>query len=180
MAVESADVEIRLTTKAGAAGDSTASTPAASLGKYASTTVLTDATLENLFDNVLGAEAAAGRTTYRAIAVYNSHPTDTWESVAAYIPSQIAGGADLSIGVDPAGPSDIDSAGAQGEEIATETDAPAGVTFSTPSTYGDGIVLGDLAPDECVIVWARLVVPADTNALSLDGALIAVRGLSDA
>lgn len=179
MAVESADIKVRLSTKTGAAGNTTASTPAESLGKYISTTDLVDATLQNLFSNITAAQAAAGVTLYRCIFAYNSHGSQTWQSVVAWLLSQIAGGGDLSMGLDPAGSVPAGQAGAQAEEIADETTAPTGVTFSQPTDIADALSLGNIVAGNCHAIWFKLVVPADVAAQRLDNAIFKVQGQSD-
>ena len=73
MAVQASDIKARLSTQSGSAGNTTASTPADSIGGYISTTDLIDAAVENLFANVSAADAATGRTYYRCAFLYNSH-----------------------------------------------------------------------------------------------------------
>ncbi len=169
-------MEFRLSTKAGSAGDSTASTAAGSLGKYMSTRVIVDGALGNLFRPATGLEATAGHTDYRCLFVLNEHATDAQDNVKVWIGSQVVGGADIAIGLDPAGVTAEDSSSAQAAEIATEAVAPTGVTFSTPTTIGVGLNTGTVQAGECFAVWIRRRVPAGAFANSADGALILVGG----
>lgn len=178
MPITSTDVEQRLSTQTGAAGNSTASTPAASIGKWMSTTVLTDASLENLFRNITATEAEIGITLYRCLFVVNLHATGTWEQVKFWLLSQIAGGGTVAIGLDPAGAVAFDSGSAQAAAPADEETAPSGVTFSAPTSIGDALSLGDIGPEECHALWFRLTVPPDVEALALDNCLYRVRGIS--
>lgn len=178
MAVESADVEIRLSTQTGSAGNSTASTPAASIGKWMATTELTDASLENLFRNITALEAETGITLYRCLFVYNTS-ADLWESVKLWLVSQIAGGGTVAVGLDPAGAVANDSGSAQAAVPADGETAPSGVTFSSPTSIDTALELGDIAAGECYAFWFRLTVPADIEALNLDNALFIVRGVSE-
>lgn len=176
MAITASDLTFRLSTTAGAAGDSTAQgDPDASLGKYASTTEVTDATLHNLFDRVSGDENAASDVEYRCMFVVNEHATLTLESAVAWISAEVAGGASVAIGLDPAGVVDVDAAPAQAATIANESTAPAGVTFSAPTTKGTGLAIGDVGPGQCQAVWVRRTA-ADTGAVDADGATISVAG----
>ena len=179
MAVQDSDIKVRLSTQSGAAGNSTASTPAASIGKYMSTTDLVDASVENLFANITAAEAATGKTVYRCVFVYNAHGSQTWQGVKAWIVSQIAGGGDIAIGLDPAGSVANNSGSAQAAVPANDTTAPTGVTFSQPTSEGDALSLGNIVAGNCYAVWARLVVPPDVAALNLDDAIIRFKGQSD-
>src|SRR5512147_1382717 len=101
MPIVTADIKIKLSTKSGAAGNSLAQADVnASLGKYISTTELVTATINNLFDNVTGAENAASGVDYRCLFIHNSHATLSLENTAIYISSQVAGGTTLAIAVD--------------------------------------------------------------------------------
>lgn len=169
MAIIPAELVMRLSVVTASAGDTTASTPAASLGDQVSTTVLTPAALENLFDNVSGAQAAAGHTDYRCAFILNNNATLTATNTRVSIQSQTALGGTIDIGLDPTAKSPKGQAGAQAVTIANETTAPAGVAFA-----GTEITLGDLAPGEVRAVWLRRTVTAATAALALDGVVLAV------
>jgi hypothetical protein len=176
MPIVSGDIEFRLSTTSGSAGNSTAQAdPDASLGKYMSTTAIVDATLGNLFDNVSGAENAASDVEYRCLFVYNTHATLTLEGAACWISSEVSGGASVAIGLDPAGNVADDSASDQAATIADESSAPAGVSFSAPTSFGAGLSVGDLGPGECRAIWVRRTA-ANTSALNNDGATISVQG----
>ena len=176
MAIVAADIKKRFSVKTGAAGDSTASSAAASLGKYVSTTDITLATLNNLFRAITSDEAAVGITIYRCFFLLNDHATYTFTDVLVWIASQIAGGGTVSMGLDPAGAAPRGQAGAQAAEIANEETAPTGVTFSSPTTEGTALSIGDLAVDGCYAIWLKLVVPAGASALALDQAVLTVKG----
>jgi hypothetical protein len=76
MPIVTADLLVKLSVTTGAAGNSTAQGNVNnSLGKYISTTQITDASLNNLFDDVSGDENAAGTVDYRCIFLHNSHAT---------------------------------------------------------------------------------------------------------
>ncbi len=167
-------MEFRLSTKAGSAGDSTASTAAASLGKYMSTSRLQGGALGNLFDEATGQEATDGSIDYRCFFALND--TAAPFTGVAWIASQVAGGADVSIGLDPAGVTAENSASAQAAEIADELTAPAGVTFSVPTTEAVGLVIGTLAAGECAAIWVKRRVPAGAHARARDGATLVVGG----
>lgn len=175
MPITASDIVFRLTTTSGSAGDSTAGTPATSLGKYAATTAITTATLNNLWDDVSGAEASAGDIEYRAIAVLNNHASLTLQNAQIYISSQTAGGGTIDIGLDPVAVSAKGSASAQGTNIANESTAPASVTFSSPSS-GSPLTIGDMAPGTVKMIWLRRTVSAGASALNPDGVVLAVIG----
>lgn len=178
MTIAATDLQVRLSTTAGSAGDSLASTPAGSLGKYLSTTVLADANLHNLFDAVTGAEAAVGSVEYRCLFVLNSHATETLRETSVWIESQTPGGADVMIGLDPAGVTPKAQAGAQAATIASETAAPTGVTFSRPQTAGGALLVGDVAALSGFAVWVQRTVQSDPRALATDGVKLHAQGYS--
>jgi hypothetical protein len=175
MPIASSDIVYRLSVVTASAGDTTASTPAASLGDQVSTTVITPAALNNLFDDVSGAEAAAGDVEYRCVFALNNHATLTLLAANAYIASQTAGGGLIEIGLDPAAVSAKGSASAQAATIANESTAPAGVTFSSP-TSGSPLVIGDMAPGQVKGIWLRRTVTAGAAALNPDGVILTVAG----
>ena len=175
MAIVGSDLLWKLSTKAGAAGNSGTSTAAASLGKYISTTAWAGGVKHDLCDIVSGAENAASAVDFRCVFLHNAHATLTWESGVVWIAADVAGGCAFAIGVDPAAASAIGSASAQAAEIATETDAPAGVTFSAPTTEGAGLSIGSLAPGQCRAVWIRRTA-ANTAAKDNDGITLQISG----
>lgn len=178
MPVTSAEVLLKLSTTAGVAGNANASTPAASLGKYISTTVITDNNLNNLFDDVSGTENAALTVDYRCIFIHNNNGSAIqWQTVIAYLLSEVAGGANIAIGVDPTAASAIGSATAQAVTIANETTAPAGVTFSSPTTVGAAVALGNINAGSCRALWVRRTATASA-ALANDGVTLRLQGNS--
>jgi hypothetical protein len=174
MPITATDIQYRLSTTAGAAGDTTAGTPAGSLGKYASTTQVGTA-INDLFDDVSGDENAASDVEYRCIFVYNAHATLTWLGVVVWLSAETAGGANIAIAVDGIAASDIDAAPAQADQVANENTAPSGETFSSPTTKGAGLSIGDLTPDQVRAIWVRRTA-TNSAALNNDGATIRAEG----
>lgn len=180
MAIAASDIVFRYTTTAGAAGDSTAGTAAGSLGKYASTTVWSGGALNDLFDDVTGTENLANEDEYRCVAVLNNHATLTYFNAVVYVSAETAGGASVAIATDNIGPVAKGSAGAQGAQIANEDTAPAGTSaFSTPTTPGTGLALGNIAPGQVKLVWVRRRT-ASSAALDADGFTLSVAGDTNA
>lgn len=170
MAIASSDIKYRYSVVA-AAGNATAGTAAGSLGDQISTTDITTATLNNIFDDVSGAEAAAGDVEYRCFFVLNDHATLTLQGAIAQLTSQTAGGGLIAFGLDPAAVSPKAQASAQAATIANESSAPAGVTFnSTDQT------IGDIPAGSCKGIWLRRTVTAGAGALNPDGVVMTVVG----
>lgn len=179
MAIVASDIVLRLTTKSGSAGDTTAQAAptnptTGSLGGYTSTSVMAAGT-NGLFDDISGAENAANTVDYRAFDVLNNHASLTLQDAVVYLSAEVAGGASVAIAVDNIGPVAKGSA-SQGAQIATELSAPTGVgTFSSPTTVGTGLALGSLAPGQIRRVWVRRTA-ANTVALDSDGVTFAISG----
>lgn len=172
MPIVASDIVYRLSVKTGSAGDSTASSEPASLGKYVSTSVITTAQLNSIFDDVSGAESAAGDVEYRNIFVLNNHATLTLTNATVEVLSQTAGGGAIDIATDNIAASAKGSASAQAAEIANESTAPVGV-----SAFGAGpLSLGSLAPGQVKGVWLRRTVTAGASAVDPDGVILRVTG----
>lgn len=156
-----------LSVKTGSAGASTAGTPAGSLGKYVSTTPITTATANNLFDDVSGAEAAAGDVEYRCVFIQNDHATLTLQNCQVALASQTAGGGDIAIALDGTAISAKGSASAQAAEVVDEQTAPTGA-----GAFGTGALnVGNLGPGQVKGIWLRRTVTAGASATN-DGAIL--------
>lgn len=177
MPIADADLKRKFSTKVGAAGNSNAGTPAGSLGKYISTTEITNNNLHNLFDVVGGAENQAMESEYRCIFLHNAHATISLENCKVYIGAQVGGGANIELGVDPTAASAIGAAPAQAVEIANEDAAPAGVAFSAPTDAASAIAVGTLAPGQCRAIWIKRTT-ANSAALANDGFTLRIIGES--
>lgn len=175
MSITTSDIQYRLSVKTGSAGNTTASTPVASLGKYIATTQITDNSLENLFDNVTGDENAASDVEYRCFFIHNASATDSWQNIKLWLQSEVAGGATLAIGLDTTAASAVGSASAQALQVTDEQTAPAGVTFSSPTTSSAGLSVGTLNAGQVKAIWCRRTA-ANTGAVTNDGATLRAQG----
>ncbi len=175
-AIVAGDIVTRYSVVTGSAGDSTAGTANGSLGKYASTTAWTGGSLNDLFDDISGAENAASTVDYRGIAVLNNNASNVFENPVIYISAETAGGASIALAVDSTATSAKGSASAQMLQIANETTAPAGpLTFSSPTTVGTGLALSNIPTSNVKGIWIRRTA-ANTAALSADGFTLAIAG----
>jgi hypothetical protein len=174
VSIVAADLKVRLTIKTGVAGNASAQPdPNQSLGKYASTTDLVDATLDNLFDNVSGDENAASTVDYRAVVIYNSHATLSLTVPKIWLSAEVSGGASIAIGLDPVGVAAVTAI--LGTSIANETTAPAGVSFSAPTTKAGGLAPADIPAGSAVLLWVRRTA-ANTAAVDSDGVTLSCAG----
>lgn len=115
-----------------------------------------------MFPNVDASQSLQGLTTYRGIYIRNSNAVDTAVDVRVWIRANTPAGDNIDIGMDPAGKGDGSSTGVMAV-IANSTTAPAGVTFSGPSTYATGLSIGNLLPLQVIGLWQRRVVPVETR-----------------
>ena len=175
-AIVASDIVWRYTTTAGAAGNSTANTTVGTfLGKYASSSAWAGGSANDLFPDITGAQNAASQVDYAGLAIHNSNAANAYQNAVAYISAETAGGASIAIGVDTTAASAVGSATAQLLTIANSTTAPAGVTFSSPTTAGTGLSLGSIPTGNVKGLWVRRSA-ANTAALSNDGVTLATSG----
>jgi hypothetical protein len=174
-AIVPTDILFKYSVTSGAAGNSQAGAASSSLGKYISTTAWAGGVANDLFDDISGAENAASTVDYRCVFVHNSNAANPLESAVVYLSAEVAGGASIAVGADTTAASAIGSSSAQALQVASETTAPAGVTFSSPTTSGTGVSLGTIPVGQCKAFWVRRTA-ANSAALSGDGVTIAVTG----
>jgi hypothetical protein len=138
-----------------------------------SSTGITDNVNNNLFDDVSGAESAAGSVEYRGFYVRNNDGSRDLTDARIYISSLTSSADtefDLAIAVQAV---NVDMA-----TIANETTAPATVTFTRPTTYAGGLQLNGatgLVPAARRGVWIRRTVTAGAAAAN-DSGTITVEG----
>lgn len=174
-AITGSEILWKFATTAGSAGNSNTSTAAASLGKYISTSAWSGGSLNDLFDDVSGAENAASTVDYRCLFIHNSNGANAYQSATMWLSAETAGGASIAIGVDGTAASAIGASSVQAVTIANETTAPSGVTFTSPTTQGAGISLGNIPSGQCRAVWVRRTA-ANSAALSSDGVTLQITG----
>lgn len=127
--------------------------------------------VNGLFDYVSGAESTAGDTEYRCVYVKNAHATLTlygakvWVSVGT--PSTDTA---VQIGLGAAAISATET------EVANESTAPVGVTFSDSASEGAALTIGDLAAGAYKAVWIKRTVTAGAAAYSSDGMTLSFKG----
>ncbi|MGB0747197.1 MAG: hypothetical protein ACPGO3_00480 [Magnetospiraceae bacterium] len=144
--------------------------PNASLGGAISNTEIVDATDNNLFDDVSGAEGAAGDVEYRLMFLKNEDDTLTLQNASIYIDTNTpSGDSNVRIGLDPTGKNGTPTT------IADEGTAPAGVVFSEP-TQGAPLAITDLGPGEFYPVWVERTITAGAAAYNADNVQFAWQG----
>ena len=152
MPIVSGDIDFHLS---GGAANSSAD---AALGGAISTTEV-GAGVHNLFDIIGSSEATAGATEYRCFYVKNNHGSLTLQSAKIYI-SADSTGADTDIAIALAG----EGVNGTAETVANEGTAPTGETFSTPTTEGGALTIGDIPAGQHQAIWVRRTVSAGASA----------------
>lgn len=128
------------------------------------------ASSSTIFDDVSSAEAAAGDVEYRLVYVHNAHATLSYQNAAVWIQTQTpSASTDVAIGLAAAGLNATETA------VANEGTAPAGVTFSAPSTFAAGLSLGTIPAGQHYGVWVRRTVNAGASSAS-DSFTLRVQG----
>jgi hypothetical protein len=128
-----------------------------SLGGFIATTTWPGSALADLFDDISGNENAALTVDYRCVFIHNNHSTLILQNPVIFISNQNTspGHALPAIGIDTNAASPIGQATAQAVSITNETTAPAGVTFSTPTSQPSGLAIGNLFAGFCRAIWIR-------------------------
>lgn len=165
MAIVAGDIDFRLS------GGAANSDPNASLGGAKSSVEITDASLHNLFDIVSSTEANDGDIEYRCFYVHNSHATLTLQGARVWIQTNTPS-TDTVVAIALAG----EGVNGTAETVANESTAPVGETFSSPTDYAGGLVIGDIPPGQHMAIWVRRTVSAAASAYTSDSVVIRVQG----
>lgn len=128
------------------------------LGGAISTTEV-GAGVHNLFDIIGSSEATAGDTEYRCFYVKNNHGSLALQSAKIYI-SADSTGADTDIAIALAG----EGVNGTAETVANESTAPTGESFSTPTTEGTALTIGDIPAGQHQAIWVRRTVSVGASA----------------
>ncbi len=127
----------------------------------------------NLFDDVVKADALNGMSDYRCIYIYNNHPTDSILQVGVYgygAAGNPATAGDLFwVGADSAGVGNGSTTGVA-VTVADENTAPSGVTFSSPQVNAP-LLLGVIGPLQARAIWLKRVVPPALYAVTPNDAV---------
>lgn len=177
--ISPSDVLVYLSAPSASAGFVTAGTPGSSWGKYVSSTQLSGTAYDNLFSDITGAENAASQVDYACIFIMNNTSSgNSMLNVVAWLPTSadVAGGATVSLGADPAATSVKTTSTQQAAVISTNTNAPAGVSVwvsdevSDPASpsYTGGLQLGSIPPGYVKALWVRRTA-ANTGPVNADG-----------
>jgi hypothetical protein len=152
-----ASLELRLS------GGASNTDPDAALGGARSTAgggvVPTSLTANSIFDDVTGAEEAAGDLEYRGLFIYNAGDVDAQNTVVWISANTSDSGTQIAIAL-------ADEAIGTGsiETIANENTAPSGPSFTEPATEGAALSIGTIPAGSHKGVWVRRDVDAGAGA----------------
>ncbi len=147
-----------------------------SLGEFMAVTQVTTNVDNNLFDDVSGDENAASDVEYRCIFAHNAHASLTLQNAKAWFSAEVTGGCNAAIGLDTTAASINNNATAQALEVANESTAPSGVSFSSPTSKATGLDLAStLVAGYVKGIWVRRTATASA-AKNADGVTIKVEG----
>lgn len=140
--------------------------PAASLGGAIATGQVANDTDQNVFSDVTSDEASSGATYYCCLYVANANTGRTLQSAVIWIDVIPAQGT-IAVGLDSAA-----VGGTAASTAATPTTAPSPtIIFSSPTTKGTGLLIGNIGPGQAKAVWVERVIPPGvaqgTDAFSL-------------
>lgn len=174
--IVSTDILFKLSAPSASSGNSQAGNPGLSWGGYVSTTVVSSTPLDNVFQDITGAENAASQVDYSCIFIHNNTLSgNAMQGVIAWLPSSnyINGGASVAIALDPTGATALGSSTQQAVRISSGVVAPVGVTgwIGPTGTSSGGLSLGTIAPGYVYPLWIQRTA-ANTSAVNNDGARI--------
>jgi len=163
MSILSSDIKFYLS------GGASNADPNLSLGGVISATAIVDNSLQNLFDNVSGAEHTAGDTNYRCLYVKNES-LETAYNVKIYIDTNTPAVDDtINIGKDLAG------VNGTADTIPDEATAPSpAVTFTDAPDYANAISLGDIPAGQVYAIWVKRIVSPGSTAQANNSAILKV------
>lgn len=146
------DLEYRLS------GGAANANPLLSLGGAMSSVEVVGSTL---FDTVAGVESAAGSVEYRCVYVYNNG--DPIYGAKVFFTANTPSASTLvEVALDDGGKNVTPTA------VGSETTSPGSEAFSSPSTLGTGLALGDLATTDRFAIWLKRTVTAGATSLASD------------
>jgi len=125
----------------------------------------------NFFDDVTSAQSAAGSVEYRCLYVNNSNATLVYQNAVIWIQANTpSADTTLDIGIGTSAINGVE------QTTANEATAPTGVTFTAPSAFAAGLVLGSLPAGQHRAVWVRRTVNVGAAAINSDTYTLRVQG----
>ena len=175
MAIQTTDLLYKYT--GASSHDAAQASAAASLGNYRASSLITSGADNNLFEDVSGADAAAGATHYRAIAFHNAHGTLPLTAAVTWISVDTGNGEDdISFAVE----APANEVNGTIQTIANEDTAPATVSFSDATSKATGEACpngsGEVGAGEWFGIWVRRIISAAASAADAEAVTLRTEG----
>jgi hypothetical protein len=159
MPISPSEVRWYLSNPNASTGFSGIGTPGNSLGKWMSTTQVSNTAIDDLFLDLSAAQNAALQVDYQCIFIANFTVTgDSMRNPYVWMPSQqyTVGGATMLLAFDPIGAVPYTSTSPQAQAISQSTSTPTVVSWFGPSPlYYNGLLIPDIPPGYAVAVWIQ-------------------------
>jgi hypothetical protein len=160
MPVSPTEVRWYLSNPNAATGFSGIGTPGNSLGKWMSTTQVSDVAAGDLFLDLSAAQNVALQVDYQCLFIANfTASLDYMRNPYVWMPSAAYtfGGAAIQLAADPIGPLPYGSALPQAQSISASTTAPAVAGWYGPSPVYNpgGLLVPDIPPGYATAVWIQ-------------------------
>lgn len=145
-----------------------------SLGGIISSTEVSGS-LNSFWDVVSGTESSVGDVEFRCLYVKNNHGSLTLYNAYVWISTNTPS-TDTTVAI-ALGAAAINATEAA---IADESAVPPAVSFSAPSSYATGLLIGDIPAGQYKAVWVRRTVSAGAAAYASDSVTISAQGDTEA
>lgn len=160
MPISPAEVRWYLSNPNASTGYSGVGTPGNSLGKFMSTTQVSNTSIDDLFLDISAPENVALQIDYQCVFLANFTVTaDSMRNPYVWMPNNqyTFGAAIIDIAVDPLGPQPYASTSVQAQTIVNSTTIPTVVGwYGVSPTYNPGgLLVPDIPPGYAVAVWIQ-------------------------
>ncbi len=146
--------------------------PDLSIGGAQSSVEITDASDNNLFDDVSGDEASSGDTEYRCFTLKNTNASITLQNSKLWFTANTTSADDtLDMALSGLG------LNTEPETLANESTAPSnGETFSAPASKAAGLAVGNIPNGQYYPIFLRRTVDAAASAVDANSATMKWEG----
>lgn len=178
MSISSSDLVFYKSENSVTSDNNTDSTEVGSLGGGITVNTIASDTLDALFDDATADELSAGYTDYRCIYLSNKNQISTLYSPAVFIKTASTdSNTTFSLALDPAGV-DAESEISLADEI-DSTNLLSSLTFTSPTSYDDGLTFDNLDPNGYIAVWIKRTITAGNTNTGTVNVLISFTGLTE-
>jgi hypothetical protein len=159
MPISPTEIRWYLSNPNAATGYAGVGTPGNSLGKFMSTTQVSDVPIDDLFLDLYAPQNLALQVDYQCIFLANfTISQDSMRNPYVWMPNTFYtfGGAGMMVAVDPIGPLPFQSTSPQAQSISQTTSVPTVTSWYGPSPlFTSGLLVPDVPPGYAVAVWIQ-------------------------